>query len=509
MSRLDEKRRQKIKESFHQTGSIRATAKKVQVSRNAVRRTLKAMSKPAPMAPAASLRPSKLDPYKAKIHHLVCEKRLSAIRVLEDIKELGYPGGYSILKDYIRPIRPTAKRPPTMRIDHPPGHEAQMDWSPHGVILGGTKQTVHTGSLILCFSRWLLIRHFFDQTIERLICLHEEAFKQLQAVPQTITYDNMTTAGRHIGPGNVWINPLFKRFAEQYGFDIRILPPGAKDRHGMVERPFHYIEHNFLAGREFSDLEDLNRQSDRWQKQRANVRIHGTLRERPVDRLERERPFLKPLPQTQTDSFYREVKRLIAKDFTVAIDTNRYSTTPHLIGRQASVRLYQDHLEIWVNGQMDCRHTYCNGRYQRQILAEHEGMFKKITGQHQLLKQAFVRLGEPAQSYYEGLKKQRGTAAGYHLQRILKLADRHGSDVVAGALAHAQRYGAYSADAIMRVIHGKTLKRKGHPQPLPKVPENIRQWLRSCAVEHQDPALYDKLVERIVTILDKKQDENQ
>jgi transposase len=509
MSRLDEKRRQKIKAAFQQTGSIRDTARKVQVSRNAVRRTLKAMAKPAPMAPASSVRPSKLDPYKAKIRHLVCEKHLSSIRVLEEIRELGYQGGYSILKDSIRPIRPKAKRRPTMLIDHPPGHEAQMDWSPHGVILGGTIQTVHTGSLILCFSRWAFIRHFLDETIERVISLHEEAFKELEAVPRTITYDNMTTVGRHTGPGEVWINPMFQRVAEQYGFEIIILPPGAKDRHGMVERPFHYIEHNFLAGREFSDLEDLNRQSDRWQKQVANVRVHGTLRERPLDRLERERPFLKPLPQSKTDIFYREVKRLISRDFTVAIDTNRYSTSPNLIGLQASIRLYQDHLEIWVNGQMDCKHTYCQGRYQRQTLPEHEGMFKKITGQHQLLKQAFVRLGEPAQSYYEGLKKQRGVAAGYHLQRILKLADRHGSDVVAGALAHAQRYGAYSADAIMRVIHGKALKRKGQPEPSQKVPENIRQWLRSCAVEHQESALYDKLVEQIVKIFDKKKQENK
>jgi transposase len=446
------------------------------------------------MPQASTPRKSKLDPYKAKIGHLVCQKRLSAVRVLEEIRELGYQGGYSILKDYIRMIRPKAKRRPTAPIDHPPGHEGQMDWSPHRVMVGGREQIVHTGSIVLCFSRWLFMRHFLDETIDRVVRLHEEAFNELGAVPKTMTYDNMTTVGRHTGPGQIWINPVFQRFAEQYGFEIIILPPGSKDRHGMVERPFHYIQHNFLAGREFADLEDLNRRADRWRSETANVRVHGTLRERPVDRLQRERPFLIALPQTNTDAFYREVERMVQRDFCVAIDTNRYSVSPHLIGRQAKVRLYQDHLEIWVDAQMDCKHTYHQGRYQRQVLPEHEKIYQQITGQHQLLKEAFLRLGEPAQSYYEGLKKERGAAAGYHLQRILKLTDRYGSEIVVGALAHAMRYGAYSAEAVSRLIQGKTLR--GKPQgSQANVPENIREWLRSCAVEDQDLRVYDQLIE--------------
>jgi hypothetical protein len=306
-----------------------------------------------------------------------------------------------------------------------------------------------------------------------------------------MTYDNMTTVGRHIGPGKVWINPTFKRFSDRYDFKIIILPPGAKERHGKVERPFHYIEHNFLAGREFLDLEDLNRKGDFWRANTANVRVHGTLRERPIDRLQREMPYLKPLSRNQSDRFFKEVDRLIHTDFCVAIDTNRYSATPNLIGQEAKVRLYRDHLEIWVNKQLDCKHTYVQDRYKRRVLPEHEKIYKKMTGQRQLLKNAFLRLGEPAVNYYEGLKKQRGVAAGYHLQRILKYVDRHGHDVVAGALAHAIRYGAYSADSVLRIIKGKRLNKKIATE---SVPENIRQWLRACAVEKQDPGLYDKMI---------------
>jgi hypothetical protein len=228
------------------------------------------------------------------------------------------------------------------------------------------------------------------------------------------------------------------------------------------------------------------------------------LRERPVDRLQRERPFLQPLPQSQADAFYREVDRQIHRDFCVAIDTNRYSASPHLIGLDAKVRLYKDHLEIWVNSKLDCRHMYVKGRLERQVLPEHEKAYKEITGQHQLLKDAFLRLGPQAQTYYEGLRRERGGAAGYHLQRILQLADRCGSDVIAGALAHAMRYGAYSAEAILRITRGKPLK-VNRQTPAQIVPEDIRNWLRSCAVENQDPQFYDHLIGEILDEDERKE----
>ena len=139
-----------------------------------------------------------------------------------------------------------------------------------------------------------------------------------------------------------------------------------------------------------------------------------------------------------------------------------------------------------------------------QILPEHESAFKKLSFQSKLLENAFMRIGEVAKSYYEGLKKERGKAAGYHLQRILKLADRYGSDVVAGAISYAQRYGVYSSDAISRVVHGKALRRKGKFLCVTEdVPENIRQWLRTCAVQKQDIEDYDLLI--CPKIKDKKQ----
>jgi hypothetical protein len=115
------------------------------------------------------------------------------------------------------------------------------------------------------------------------------------------------------------------------------------------------------------------------------------------------------------------------------------------------------------------------------------------TGQKQLLQDAFLRLGQPATIFYEGLQKTRKGAAGYHLQRILKYADRHGSDVVAGALSYAAKYQAFSADCVLRIITGKKLKAEKRVEP--KIPENTRQYLRAYAVEKQTLRHYDQLLE--------------
>jgi transposase len=491
MSRITQEQRALVRRVFQETGSIRATVKQTGVSRNAVRRELKKGSSPGQAVKKASFRNGKLTPFISKIEYLAREKDLSGVRILEEIQELGYKGGYSILKEHLRKVRPKARKRPTAPIDHPPGHEGQMDWSEHKVVIGGRIQKVQTGSIVLCFSRWMFTRIFLDQTIESVIALHEQAFQELGAVPEIMTYDNMTTVGRHVGPGKVWINPIFERFAKEYGFKIVILQPGKKERHGMVERPFHYIENNFLKGREFRDLEDLNQRLDLWRANRANVRIHGTLREKPMARLERELSFLKPLSRNLSDQVYKEVDRLVHADFCIAVDCCRYSTDPSLIGEYVKVRLYKEHLEIWLHNQMHCRHAYATGQEKRQILPEHQQRYKSMSGQKHLLEQAFLRLGEPARVYYQGLLNEKKGAAGYHMQRILKLADRHGQEVVLGALNYAASYGAYDAQTVLRIINGHKL-RLGQATVMP---DKVRQWLKAQAVQQHDLGRYDKLIQ--------------
>jgi hypothetical protein len=200
-------------------------------------------------------------------------------------------------------------------------------------------------------------------------------------------------------------------------------------------------------------MEDLNNRADQWRWNKANVRIHGTLKQKPVDRLVREMPYLKRHPINTVDVNYKEVERKINIDFCIVLDKIRYSVNPDLIGETAKVRLYQDHLEIWVNNELHCKHMY--SEKDRNVLPEHEDLYKKMTGQKRLLEDALIRLGEPAKKFYEGLQETRKAAAGYHIQRILKYADRYGADIVVGALTNLSKGKSSIYRALKRLRDGE------------------------------------------------------
>lgn len=491
-------RRRKILDTYAETGAIRRTAKKLGISRGSVRRVLR--GKDVTRAPAQRpAKPSKLDAFKPLLQRLILEDQLSAVLALEEIKTLGYSGGYSILKDYVRTIRPAPKVKVTTVLQHPPGAEGQVDWSPYTVKLAGETRVVHAFSMVLPFSRYMVVRFTFDEVLDTLLGLHEEAFSDLEGIPKLMTYDNMTTVGRHVGEDQIQLNPRFEAYAKDCGFDVWLIDPGRPNQHASVERPMHYIENNCLRRRRFifDDLEDLNRHAKTWCATVANVRVHGTTRERPVDRLLRERAFLLPLPAVRPEPFHT-VARGVGSDFCVRLDTNRYSVPPKHVGEPATLRVYAERLEVLIKGAVVAAHPLCNERHQRKVLPEHEADFKLVTPSRLLLEAAFLRLGPVARDYYDGLRTQRGRGAGYHLQRILKLADRHGSSVVTGAMAYAARYGNYSADAVARVILGRELRTPtrsaGATAPIP--PDRAQRWLEGLDVENADLADYDRLIER-------------
>ena len=491
---MDAEQRERLKKRRAEGASIRGVAREFGLSRNAVRRALRDLGQSIPAT--MPRRPSVLDPYRAKVQSLVIDEGLSALRVMEKIQELGYKGGYSILTEYVRTVRPRSRPVPTMRMETAAGELAQMDWSPYALCFDGHQETVvNAFSLVLAWSRYMFVRFALHTDLATIQRLHAEALEHIGGVPARINYDNMTTVGCHRGPDEIWLNPQFEEFSRQCGFAIEILVPGKPKWHGKVERTFLFVEGNFLAGRSFSSLDDLNRKVIEW-LERVNKRIHGTTRERPIDRLGVERAMLKPLPRQRAE-LARTVERKVQTDFSVVVGTNRYSVPPRFVGGYATVKVYGEHVEVVVDNQVVARHPLLETTYGRSLLPEHVEIFRHSSPQRELLKAAFLRLGSVAEGYYEGLRRMRGAGAGYHMARILRLAERHGSQSVSGALAHASRFGAFSADAIARLLKGQALRLPGRGAggaPI-YVPEKVREWLEGEDVEEKDLSEYDALLE--------------
>jgi transposase len=240
---------------------------------------------------------TKLDPYKAIIaERLNTYPELSAVRLFEEVRAAGYPGGVAQLRLFVRRIRPRPPAEEVVRFETPPGLQAQVDFATFRFPWGRR----HVFLLVLGYSRLLWLQFYARQTMATVIEALEGAFTYLGGVPRELLFDQMRSVivddQRAVG-GRVLENPEFLRFATHWGFRIRACRPYRAQTKGKVERPVRYVRDNFVYGREFLGDGDLNAQALLWMDRTANSRLHGTTHEVPRQRFERdERAVLQPLP---------------------------------------------------------------------------------------------------------------------------------------------------------------------------------------------------------------------
>lgn len=183
---------------------------------------------------------------------------ITGVRMFEELQEVGYRGGISILRGALRSMRRRPKRDPIIRFETDRGLQGQMDWSPYTIHFSrGGKTTVLCFSYILAFSR----RHYIDFTLHRdfftLIRRHRDAFEYFTGLPRQCLYDNEKTVVLRWEAGRPVFNPAFIAFITHYQCKPIACRPGRPETKGKIEAPFLYVEKNLLNAREFQDLEHL------------------------------------------------------------------------------------------------------------------------------------------------------------------------------------------------------------------------------------------------------------
>lgn len=238
----------------------------------------------------------KLDPYKGIIEARLEEfPRLSAMRLFDEVRAAGYPGGYERVRHYVSMVRPRAPVEALVRFETPAGRQGQVDFGTFTLPWGRR----HALVVVLGYSRLLWLRFYPRQTMAVLTEALESAFDRFGGVPEELLFDQMRAvvlSDDRAGGGELVLNAEFLRFAAHWGFLPRSCRPYRARTKGKVERPIRYIRESFFYGRSFANDDDLNEQAARWLEATANLRRHATTGERPLDRFERdERAALLPL----------------------------------------------------------------------------------------------------------------------------------------------------------------------------------------------------------------------
>ncbi|KAF0169889.1 MAG: hypothetical protein FD161_4910 [Limisphaerales bacterium] len=444
---LDQSTRTAILRLHEQRHGSRAIARALGVSRGAVREVLKAGTTAVPPLERAE----KALPHKDDIVSLYTACKGNLVRVHEELAAAGIALSYQALTAFCRRhgIGEPPKKP-AGSYHFAPGEEMQHDTSPHEAHIGGKKRKVQTASLVLCHSRLLFIQLY--PTFNRFLCklFLSDALHYIGAVCTRCMIDNTHVVVLHGTGKDMLPVPEMEAFAERLGFGFAAHEKGDANRSARVERPFHFIENNFLAGRSFTDWEHANREARLWcDKVNAtfNHHLHASRREL----FAAERAHCKPLP-SWTPEVYALHQRIVDLEGYVSIHTNRYSAPYQLIGRQVEVRETKDRILIYHGPrEVAAHHRVVDAADARVTAAEHRpprGEGHKVRAQppEEL---ELVRVAPELGEYGRSIKHRRGVLA---LRGLLRLVREYPRAPLVAAIDTAQAYGLYDIARLERMV---------------------------------------------------------
>lgn len=397
-------------------------------------------------------RAEKAAPHRALILEWVERCRGNLVRVHEEIGKQGVTLSYPALTAFCRRHGIGQVPPaPVGHYDFAPGQEMQHDTSPHRAPIGGVEHRIETASLVLCYSRMLFFQA--SPVFNRFTCkvFLTDALEYLTGAAATCMIDNTHVVVASGTGARMVPAPEMAAFAERFSFVFRAHEKGDANRSARVERPFHFIEHNFLVGRTFADLPDLNAQARAF-CDTVNATRKRHLHASPRELFATEHAHLRPLPLFVPE-VYALHHRLVDVEGYVNVHGHRYSVPYALIGRQLEVRETKDRIDLYQGPRLVASHAKVLGRtFTRVTVPAHRPpRGARPSTQPSPEEQALAQADPPLPAYAAALKARsagRGTLA---LRRLLALYREYPRPAVRQAVTLAVQYGLFDLDRLERL----------------------------------------------------------
>ena len=447
---LDERTRSAIFRLHEEGHGSRTIADVMGISRVSVKRVLREGQVEIPKV----VRAEKAEPHRDLIMELHASCKGNLVRVHEELALAGASLSYQALTAFCRRHGIGYEAPlPSGQYHFKPGQEMQHDTSPHEAEIGGQLRGMQTASVALCYSRMLFVQCYPRFTRFECKVFLTDALVYFGGAAGVCMIDN-TSVIRLTGTGRDMVPvPEMVAFGERFGFVFRAHEVGDANRSARVERPFDYIDNNFLAGRKFADWRDINAQARVW-CDKGNAKHRRHLHASPRELFAAEQPSLKPLPIYVPD-VYALHHRIVDGEGYVNVNRNRYSAPYKLMGRAVEVRETKDAVEIFEGPRLVGSHVKelepTDGRVTNPAHRppRNEGVFAR----HAVSVEE-RRLGErmPDIIPYVALLKERRHGSTRDLRWLLRMVDEYPKGAFTAALAEAQRYGMADLERLERMV---------------------------------------------------------
>jgi transposase len=233
----------------------------------------------------------------------------------------------------------------TVRMETAPGDQVQIDFGQKRLQIAGVRVRIFLLVAVLSYSRRLFVKAFLNERGDDWREGIAAAFAHIGGVPRTLLGDNARALvlGRDRATGTVSFHPAYLAFCRDWDVQPRACAPYRARTKGKTEAGVKYVKRNALADQAFDSFGALEQYLAEWMTI-ADQRCHGTTREAPIVRFERdERAALRALPLRALPRRAQRLRRRVALDAFVDVDTIRYSV-PH--------RLVRDHVEVVVEERL-------------------------------------------------------------------------------------------------------------------------------------------------------------
>jgi hypothetical protein len=402
-------------------------------------------------------REEKAEPFRDEILRLHGTCKGNLVRVHEELFAAGCEISYSALTSFCRRqgIGGKPKRP-AGHYHFGPGEEMQHDTSPHEIEIDGHKRVVQVASLVLCYSRLIFFQYYPVFTRFECKVFLTEALRYVGGSCAVCMIDNthvivLRGTGKEMVPV-----PEMLAFGEHFGFEFRAHEKGDANRSARVERPFHFIENHFEAGRTGQDFKDWNRKALGFCDQ-VNAKSKRHLKASPRELFAAEQPHLRPLP-VWIPPVYRIHHRTVSVDGYVRVDSNLYSV-PLPVGRQVEVRETGDRIEVYDGPRVAASHARVEAPANKRVTdPAHRPPRGEAKKARQTQEQAAIlRLAPELADYVAKLKASGKVQAARSLRRLLSMVREYPRVPLLAAIREAARYGLFDLNRVERMV----LKRIG------------------------------------------------
>jgi len=434
--------------------SLREISRLLALSRNTVRRILRAPTDSAAETPPCD------EATLGRLKAAFARARGNVVRVRELLADDGLDVSYSTLTRWVREA--DLRGPPRRAGEYnfTPGQEMQHDTSPHRVTFASAARpvTVQCAGLVLAYSRRLFIQYYPRFTRFEAKTFLLEAVRFMAGVCPVCVIDNTSVLLAAGAGADAVIAPEMAAFARTLGFRFRAHRVGNPDRKGRIERPFAYVEMNFLAGRGFADFDDLNRQAVDWCRNVANHKPKRALGMSPEAAYLIERPHLVPLPDA-LPPVYELLERVVDLHGYVSVDTNRYSVPERYVGKSVTVTKTPAQIEVRHRSTTIATHRrVIDQRDTRKVLPGHHTIPLR-RGRGTAAEEALLRGHHDSLDRYTAALRRHGRAGNRRaLRRLIEMRRTYPPGPFIAAIEQALRYGLFDLtrleDLILKQVGG-------------------------------------------------------